>query len=159
MGGMILMNVLNVQPKVKTKEAFTMENKKDKEETDIKKDEKSTDKKVDKKEEKKEAPVPTIADIKKQSDDFRSIPAAAPVISAPKPSVTKVYLGKYSSIEEAMSAQSSVASAEPSIVPFIKSQNDHYIVQLGSFSDKAKADALVMKLQAKGFNPKIQSSN
>ena len=30
MGGMILMNVLNVQPKVKTKEAFTMENKKDK---------------------------------------------------------------------------------------------------------------------------------
>lgn len=106
-------------------------------------------------------PVPSIADIQNQRPDFRSITPATPVIPQPQPlqTITKVYLGSYSSLEEAMAVQNKVASDEPSVVPFIKAIRDTYIVQLGSFSDKEKANALVIKLREKGYYPKITSQN
>ncbi len=105
-------------------------------------------------------PIPIVEDIQLQKTDFRSISPAMPVIPLPeKPNViTKVYLGSYSSLEEAMAIQSKVSTDEPSIEPFIKAIKDTYIVQLGSFSDKDKANALIEKLKEKGYTPKIISS-
>ena len=109
--------------------------------------------------EKREAPVPTIEDIKKNHSDFREIPAATPVIPAPTPAVTKVYLGSYPDIETAMEVQNKVNAADPSIASFVKAVNGKYIVQLGSFSDKNRATALVTQLQEKGFSPKLNYEN
>ena len=106
-------------------------------------------------------PVPSITDIQNQRPDFRSITPATPVIPQAQPiqTVTKVYLGTFSSLEEAMSIQNKVADDEPTVAPFIKAVKDSYIVQLGSFSDKDKANALVVKLRAKGYYPKTTSQN
>ena len=130
-----------------------------KENSDDKKSEEKKDKSVQENKSEKQPPIPTISDIKKQHSDFREIPAASPVVPSPSPSVTKVYLGKYSTIEEAMKVQNDVSAAEPSVTPFVKAVNDSYIVQLGSFSDKERATALIVKLRAKGYSPKISYQN
>ncbi len=129
---------------------------------DIKKSDKKVDtQKEDTKKEavKKEPPVPTISDIKKQYSDFREIPEASPVIPTPKPASTKVYLGSYADIDEATLVQQKVAAAEPSVVPYVKSVNGKFIVQLGVFSDKERAEALSSKLKEKGFSPKLNYDN
>ena len=126
-----------------------------KEEEKLKNKDKEEELKKDKK-----PPIPSFADIPVQRTDFRTA-AHNPVkvIPAPIPSVTKVYLGSYSSIEEAMAVQSQISSAEPSLNPFIKAVRDIYIVQLGSFSDPDKASALVLKLRQSGYNPKVSREN
>ncbi len=90
----------------------------------------------------------------KQQLDFR-LHRPTPVIEAPKPIITemtKVYLGNYSTIEEAMNIQQKVAAEETDIIPFIKAIGSYYVVQIGSFADKDKADALIQKMQAKGYS-------
>ncbi len=106
-------------------------------------------------------PIPSIEDIKEQRPDFRSISPATPVIPLPERpvTITKVYLGSYSSLEEAMAVQNKVANDDSSIEPFIKAIRDTYIVQLGSFADKEKADAFIIKLKEKGYTPKVISEN
>lgn len=145
---------------------------KDKKDNDDKNEIKDKDNKNDKdikdtKTEKK-VPLPTIDDIKKT--DFREIPAAMPqksaseqtpekVIPLPKPSITRVYFGSYSNIEDATAIQNEVAKVDGSLSPYIKSVNGSYIVQVGSFADKDRAVALVGKLKGKGLSPKISYEN
>lgn len=95
------------------------------------------------------APVPQVS-------DFRT---SVPVIPAPIPSLTKVYLGSFSTVDEAMAMQQKIATDIPESMPFIKSQNGSYIVQLGSFSNKSVADAFILKVKEKGYNPKIINQN
>ncbi len=126
------------------------------------KQEENTDVKDDKPVEKAEKPpIPSIEDIKTQRPDFRNISPATPVIPLPERpvTITKVYLGSYSSLEEAMIIQNKISNEEPELEPFIKAIRDTYIVQLGSFADKEKATALIIKLKEKGYNPKIISEN
>lgn len=106
-------------------------------------------------------PTPSIEDIKQQRPDFRNISPVTPVIPLPERpvTITKVYLGSYSSLEEAMSVQNKVSHEEPALEPFIKAIRDTYIVQLGSFADKEKANALIIKLREKGYSPKIIYEN
>lgn len=88
----------------------------------------------------------------KQELDFR-LPTGN-VIEPRQPiekTVTKVYLGAFDSIEEAIRTQQKVASEEENMVPFIKSINGKYMVQIGSFSDQAKAIALAIKMKEKGY--------
>ncbi len=103
----------------------------------------------------KQPPVPAITDI---NSDFRP-QTRRQIIPLPKPSLTKVYLGNYSSIEEAMSVQNKISNEAPDLNPFIKAVGNNYIVQLGSFSDQDKAQALVVNLRQKGFSPKINYEN
>ena len=77
------------------------------------------------------------------------------VIPAPVPALIKVYVGSYSSLEEAMAMQQKISSDSVDAMPFIKSVNGKYIVQLGSFSKQETADAYISKMKAKGYNPKI----
>ncbi|MBQ9246312.1 SPOR domain-containing protein [bacterium] len=150
------------EKKAKSKE-LTFEEKEDKtlkedskaEKEDSEKESQKESKKEDKKEQ-KTPPVPTVEDIKKAHSDFREIPAATPVVPEPSPTITKVYLGKYSTIEEAMQVQNEVAASESSVTPFVKSVNNEYIVQLGSFSEKDRAKALIEKMRSKGYSPKIK---
>ncbi len=77
------------------------------------------------------------------------------VIPAPVPALIKVYVGSYSSLEEAMAMQQKISSDSVDAMPFIKSVNGKYIVQLGSFSKQETADDYISKMRAKGYNPKI----
>ena len=100
------------------------------------------------------APVPTLSEIKKQHEDFKNIPPKE-VIPQPKHAITKVYLGNYSTIEQATDIQNQVVALNLGITPFVKSVNGHYVVQLGSFTDGDKAGVLSQKLRLKGFYPKV----
>ncbi len=104
-------------------------------------------------------PMPDIAEIKSiTKNEFKKIPAKE-VIPIPKPVITKVYLGNYVSLEEAVAVQNKISAIEPELSPFVKSVKGHYIVQLGSFSDSSRAGALAEKLTAKGYYPKINYEN
>lgn len=103
-------------------------------------------------------PMPNIKELKTKQNEFRSIPAKE-VIPLPKPVITKVYLGNYATLEDAAAVQNQIMAIEPEITPFVKSVKGHYIVQLGSFSDGARAGALAEKLTAKGYYPKINYEN
>ena len=113
---------------------------------------------------KKEAPIPSAEDLKKAKIDFRvrydenkSALVANTDVNTPvkRNTATKIYLGNYSTIEEAMQVQQKVSSEISGITPFIKSINGKYIVQLGSFMDREKANALISKTRSQGYNPKI----
>lgn len=118
------------------------------------------DEPIYKKEEKIPKPhISEISDIPTAAPGrFRS-PEKVPVIPAPVPSLTKVYLGSYSSVDEAISVQQKIASDIPEAMPFIKSINGSYIVQLGSFSNKSIADNFIIKVREKGYSPKVLSEN
>ena len=74
-----------------------------------------------------------------------------------KPKITKVYIGQYSSIEDAIRMQHKVTLEAPETTPFIKSINGNYVVQIGSFVDKDKAIALVTTMSEKGFSARAVS--
>lgn len=99
---------------------------------------------------------------KKQTLDFRlKNPVDEQIVrpvSKQRPStITKVYVGKYETIEEAMKMQSKIAGDAPETIPFIKSVNGKYVVQIGSFSDKEKALQLVEEMSNKGYNARAVS--
>ena len=103
------------------------------------------------------APKPTINEVTTEKTDFRTaqLPKAiVPLPTKPETTLTKVYLGNYSSLEDAMLIQKKVTTDFPDTSPFIKATNSYYMVQLGSFTDKAKADSFIYQLRAKGYNPK-----
>ena len=58
-----------------------------------------------------------------------------------------------------MEVQNKISASSPDITPFVKTQNSRFIVQLGSFSNKEKAENLVMRLKQQGYSPKINYEN
>lgn len=122
-------------------------------------------------------PRPTITDIQSTIPDFRNrsfsnqnsnMVAKGPIplptrypssTQTEQKSISKVYLGEFASVEDAMATQQSIIEKDSTIVPFIKASNGTYIVQLGSFYEKEKADALAQKVRIMGFVPKIQTVN
>lgn len=102
------------------------------------------------------APKPSIKEITNEKTDVKIAKAPTPVVPLPtKPQTnTKVYLGNYSSLEDAMIIQKKVNQDFPNTSAFIKATNDYYMVQLGSFSDKEKANSFIIELKEKGYNPK-----
>lgn len=124
------------------------------EEKELNKNQKNEEKIIQKQ---KDMPKPEIKEIQKQNIGINIQPQK---ISKPenveikdiklsKPS--KVYVGQYSNVEEAVKAQNKLASEESDIIPFIKKVNGYYVVQAGSFSDKDKALSLTSRLNAKGY--------
>ncbi|MCD7780849.1 MAG: SPOR domain-containing protein [Candidatus Gastranaerophilales bacterium] len=104
----------------------------------------------------KKIPVPSIEDIQSQKADFKlAVVPHNPVVPKPKPLFTKVYLGSYTTIDEAMSMQSKISKEYADLNPFIKAVQDSYIVQIGSFSEEERAQELVSNLRRHGYNPKI----
>ena len=103
-------------------------------------------------------PIPKISEIKKQQLGFKDIPTKE-VVTERKPVVTKVYLGNFATMEDAVDAQNKIKAVDSSIAPFIKSVKGHYIVQLGSFSDSERAGVLVQQIRQKGYYPKITYEN
>lgn len=70
---------------------------------------------------------------------------------------SKVYVGRYSTIEQAKVAQEILMDAGLDITPFIKNVNNSYTLQVGSYSSKAKADGLASELQRNSFPARVVS--
>ena len=104
-----------------------------------------------------EKPKNSQADLKTAaaSNTLNSNQVPAPKIPAPVPNITKVYLGSYETLEDAMHIQEKISIEIPDAMPFVKAVNNKYIVQLGSFSKREKADAFIIKLRSMGYNPHI----
>lgn len=73
--------------------------------------------------------------------------------------VSKVYIGNFYEIEDAIKIQHKISQEETDIVPFIKSINGVYIVQIGSFNDSEKANTLLHRMRANGYNAQIVTEN
>lgn len=97
--------------------------------------------------------------IEHLQSDFRRAASNSGVVPYPTPLINKVIIGNFSTIEDAMSAQQKISQVETGIIPFVKAENNYYVVQIGSFSNKEKADLLVDKMRLKGFNAKVISTN
>lgn len=69
--------------------------------------------------------------------------------------MTKVYVGRYSTLEQAKVAQDILMDAGLGITPFIKDTGNYYTLQIGSYTSRAKAEGLASELQKNNFPARI----
>lgn len=62
------------------------------------------------------------------------------------PKVSKVYVGKYSTMEQARVAQDILIDSGLDITPFVKDLGGSYTLQVGSYTSRAKAQSLANEL-------------
>lgn len=80
-------------------------------------------------------------------------PSSSKDLSTPfeAPRMTKVYVGRYSTIEQAKVAQEILLDSGVDITPFVKNMGGYYTLQVGSFSSRAKASEIAGELQQNNF--------
>jgi len=69
--------------------------------------------------------------------------------------MSKVYVGSYATIEQAIQAQNNLMNATTTVSPFVKEVNGQYVLQAGSYTNSAKANALAKELNSLGFNANV----
>lgn len=80
----------------------------------------------------------------------------APVPVTPTYNETfKVLVGKYSTLEQARVAQSILQDSDVGVSSFVKSMNGAYTLQVGSFTERAKAENLLNDLLSNSFPARI----
>ena len=85
----------------------------------------------------------------------------APPIPKPAPvepyTMTKVYVGSYATIEQAIQAQNHLMSTSIGISPFVKEVDGVYVLQAGSFASSAKAENVANQIRQAGFSARVVS--
>lgn len=71
------------------------------------------------------------------------------------PKISKVYVGRYSTQEQAKVAQEILMDSGLGITPFIKNSGSYYTLQIGSYTSRAKADGLASELQRNSFPARV----
>ncbi|MFA7658535.1 MAG: SPOR domain-containing protein [Candidatus Gastranaerophilaceae bacterium] len=91
-----------------------------------------------------------------------STPAAPPrptsrELSTPfvTPKMSKVYVGRYATVEQAKVAQGILLDSGLDITPFVKDMGGFYTLQVGSYSNRAKAEGLASELQRNNFPARV----
>jgi len=69
--------------------------------------------------------------------------------------MSKVIMGSYSTPMQARLVSDTLIEMDMNVSPFIKERNGRYVLQVGSFSDTAKAEGLVQELKNKGFDARV----
>lgn len=69
--------------------------------------------------------------------------------------MSKVYVGRYMTVEQAKVAQEILMDSGLSITPFIKNLGSYYTLQVGSYSSKSTADGLASELRQNNFPAKV----
>ena len=102
-----------------------------------------------------------------QSDETEDEPMTSTSVSPPRPTskelstpfvapkISKIYVGRYSSIEQAKVAQGILLDSGLDITPFVKDLGGTYTLQVGSYSSRAKAESLAAELQRNNFPAKV----
>ena len=70
-------------------------------------------------------------------------------------SIFKVVVGKYSTVEQARVAQSILQDSDVGVSSFIKTINGTYTLQVGSFTERSKAEQLLNELLRNSFPARI----
>lgn len=87
-------------------------------------------------------------------EKLEEIQEVKPLIATPVPSVnkiSKVYVGQFSNIEQAIAMQNKLTEANLDLAPFVKRVDNYYVVQIGSYASKEKAQVVVLQVQGAGF--------
>lgn len=71
------------------------------------------------------------------------------------PRMTKVYVGRYSTVDQAKVAQEILTDAGLGVTPFVKDMGGTYTLQVGSYSSRAKAESLAGELQRNSFPARV----
>lgn len=71
------------------------------------------------------------------------------------PKMSKVYVGRYATVEQARVAQDILVDSGLNITPFIKNLGSYYTLQVGSYSNKATAEGLASELQRNNFPARV----
>lgn len=82
----------------------------------------------------------------------KELPLSTPYVSQKS---AKVYVGRYSTVEQAKVAQEILMDAGLDITPFVKDLGGFYTLQVGSYSSRAKAEGLANELQRNNFPAKV----
>lgn len=109
--------------------------------------------------------LPTSSKTKTE-DPFNTTSTVAPPRPQPKnltpatqqsapPRVSKVFVGRYATLDQAKVAQEIILDSGVNVTPFIKNLGDSYTLQIGSFSSRAKAEGIASELQSNGFPARI----
>lgn len=122
-------------------EKINLPNKKDKSDSDIVEDEPMSSSQSSKTTQSAQNPPrPTSKDL------------STPFVT---PKVSKVYVGRYATLEQAKVAQGILLDSGIDITPFVKDLGGSYTLQVGSYSSKAKADGLASELQRNNFPARV----
>lgn len=68
---------------------------------------------------------------------------------------SKVFVGRYATLEQARVAQEILLDSGLNITPFIKDLGGVYTLQVGSYSSRAKAEGLASELQRNSFPARV----
>ncbi len=69
--------------------------------------------------------------------------------------MSKVFVGSYPTIEQAIQAQNQLMSTTVSVSPFVKEVNGVYVLQAGSYADAGKAEAVAREINSLGFHARV----
>ena len=69
--------------------------------------------------------------------------------------MSKVYVGSYPTIEQAIQAQNKIMNTSISVSPFVKEVNGSYVLQAGSYANAHKAEAVAREISAAGFPARV----
>lgn len=78
-----------------------------------------------------------------------------PAPSADEFKMSKVYVGSYPTIEQAIQAQNKIMNTSISVSPFVKEVNGSYVLQAGSYANAHKAEAVAREISAAGFPTRV----
>ncbi len=71
--------------------------------------------------------------------------------------ISKVYVGQYSTIEQAIAMQNRLTDAGLDLAPFVKKVGENYVVQIGSYASAQKAQSVAESVQNAGFAARVVS--
>ncbi len=91
-------------------------------------------------------PTPTSSEVAR---------SARSTVAVPK--ISKVYVGYYTSVDQAITVQNKLIDSDLNVSPFVKEVNGYYVVQVGSFANRQKAQSLYGDVSAMGLPAKIVS--
>lgn len=86
------------------------------------------------------APPPVPAQTQQSAEPFK---------------MSKVYVGSYPTIEQAIQAQNKLMSTSVSVSPFVKEVNGSYVLQAGSYANAGKAESVAREINSVGFHAKV----
>ena len=90
---------------------------------------------------------------KAQPTETKMPAPAAPVVNK----ISKVYVGQYTTIEQAIAMQNRLTEAGLDLAPFVKKVGGNYVVQIGSYASAQKAQSVAESVQNAGFAARVVS--
>lgn len=89
--------------------------------------------------------------------NVRTAPPIPKVTTVEPYKMTKVYVGSYATIEQAIQAQNHLMNTPVGISPFVKEVNGAYVLQAGSFASVTKAENVANQIRQAGFSARVVS--